>query len=165
MLLFKTYLSITRGKRQQHKNDKLRIITPTWNHEFKLPDTSQQMLVPRMSRARPPPTSPRSSLEILYDHPGDLPICRSGDVPTWRPRNVWNNVMGRPNLTFKGRCWKVDSGRPQDVLRTSPWMSENFFSLFLRSLFDWPNLSKSNSTLKMYWEPSPTSEMEHFLRN
>ena len=28
--------------------------------------------------------------------------------------------MGRPNLTFKGRPWEVDSIHPQDVLRTSP---------------------------------------------
>ena len=27
---------------------------------------------------------------------------------------------GRPNLTFKGRSWEVDSRRPQDVLMTSP---------------------------------------------
>ena len=26
---------------------------------------------------------------------------------------------GRPNLFFKGRPWEVDSGRPQDVFRTS----------------------------------------------
>ena len=26
---------------------------------------------------------------------------------------------GRLNLTFKGRHWEIDSGRPRDVLRTS----------------------------------------------
>ena len=45
---------------------------------------------------------------------------------------------GRPNLTFKGRPWEVDSGRPQDVLTTSsrgnsslklgcPKIYQNFF--------------------------------------
>ena len=42
MLLFKTYLFITRRKkiRKQHKNNKLKIIAPTWNNEFELPDSS-----------------------------------------------------------------------------------------------------------------------------
>ena len=42
------------------------------------------------------------------------------------------------------------------------WMSLNFFLLFFWNLFDWPNLSKSNSILKMYLEPSRTSKMELF---
>ena len=38
MLLFKTCLLITRGKkmRKQYKNNELKIIAPTWNDEFKL---------------------------------------------------------------------------------------------------------------------------------
>ena len=38
MLLFKIYLFITREKniRQMYKNDKLKIIAPTWNDEFEL---------------------------------------------------------------------------------------------------------------------------------
>ena len=42
MLLFKTYLFITRRKkiRKQYKNNKLKIIAPTWNNEFELPDSS-----------------------------------------------------------------------------------------------------------------------------
>ena len=38
MLLFKNYQFITRGKK--YKNNKLRIIAPTWNYEFELPDGS-----------------------------------------------------------------------------------------------------------------------------
>ena len=43
MLLFKTYLFVTRGKikrRKQYKNNKLKVIAPTWNDEFDLPDSS-----------------------------------------------------------------------------------------------------------------------------
>ena len=39
---FKMDLFITRGKnkRKQYKNSKQKIITPTWNYEFELPDNS-----------------------------------------------------------------------------------------------------------------------------
>ena len=42
MLLFKTYLFVTRGKkiRKLYKNIKLKIITPICNDEFELPDGS-----------------------------------------------------------------------------------------------------------------------------
>ena len=42
MFLFKTYLFITRGKnvRKQYENSKLKIIAPTCNDEFELPDGS-----------------------------------------------------------------------------------------------------------------------------
>ena len=42
MLLFKTCLSIKRGKniRPPHKSKKLNIVAPTWNDEFELPDDS-----------------------------------------------------------------------------------------------------------------------------
>ena len=39
-----------------------------------------QMLVPRTSRRLPTPTPLGRSLKILFDHPGDVPICRPGDV-------------------------------------------------------------------------------------
>ena len=55
--------------------------------------SSRQILVPRTSRGRP-----------------DLTSWGRPEMTSW----------GRPNLTFKGRLWEVDSGRPQDVLRTSP---------------------------------------------
>ena len=42
MLLFKSYLFITRGKKivKQYKNNKLEIMSPTWNDEFELSDDS-----------------------------------------------------------------------------------------------------------------------------
>ena len=41
MLIFKTYLFITRGKykKKQYKNSKLKIIAPTWNNKYELPDS------------------------------------------------------------------------------------------------------------------------------
>ena len=42
MLLFKTYLGIYKNLSKkigkQYKNNKLKIIAPTWNGEFELPD-------------------------------------------------------------------------------------------------------------------------------
>ena len=61
--------------------------------------------VPRTSRSNVPRTSPKDSFD------------RCGDVPILRPEMT---SRGRLNLMFKGRPWEVDSGRPQDVLRTSP---------------------------------------------
>ena len=44
MLLFKTYLFITQKNiRQQYKNNKLKVIAPTWNDEFELPDGSYSL--------------------------------------------------------------------------------------------------------------------------
>ena len=40
--------------------------------------------VPRKSH----PTSPERPLNILFDHPGDITIWLSEQVPIWRPRDV-----------------------------------------------------------------------------
>ena len=45
MLLFKTCLFITHEKIQQDKNNKLKIIAPTWNDEFELPGGSYSIPV------------------------------------------------------------------------------------------------------------------------
>ena len=41
---------------------------------FSLSIPSWQILVPRTSRERPPPSSPGRPLKILFDRPGDVPI-------------------------------------------------------------------------------------------
>ena len=41
-------------------------------NNYKLP--SRQMLVPRTSRGRSPPTSPGRLLKILFDRPRDVPV-------------------------------------------------------------------------------------------
>ena len=94
--------------------------------------------------------------------------------PIWPSRGLpkltfWGRLeitsRGRPNLTSKGRPWEVHSGCLQDVLKTSlRWPSKHvlgtmwvhlldvlkFFLLFFQNLFNWQNLSKSNSILKVY---------------
>ena len=42
MLLFNSYLFITHGKniRKQYKNNKLKIVAPSWDEELELPDSS-----------------------------------------------------------------------------------------------------------------------------
>ena len=49
---------------------------------------SRQILVPKMSRGRPSPTSPGRPLKILFDRPGYVPIWHPGDVLNWRPGDV-----------------------------------------------------------------------------
>ena len=44
MLLFKTYKKKWENIRKQCKHDKLKIIAPTWNDEFELPDGSYSVL-------------------------------------------------------------------------------------------------------------------------
>ena len=109
------------------------------------------------------------------------------DVPRMSPSNSFrtsptdpistvpgmSRSRGRPNLTFKGCPWEVHSGLRQEILGTSPRGPseysnldvQNFFYFFIQNLFDWPNLSKSILTVKVNWEPSQTSKMEHFLQN
>ena len=82
--------------------------------------------------------------------PQDVPWTFPSNVPWTSPKDpIWPSqerpnltswgypemtFRGRPNLTFKGRSWEVDSGRPQDVLRTFPrgsseystWMFQHF---------------------------------------
>ena len=106
-----------------------------------------EMLVARTSRGRPPPASPGRPLKILFDHPRDVPIWRPGDVLIWRSRKSLGSWFG------------TTPGRSQDV-PYSKFRVLKFGCLKL-FLFDWPNLSKSISTLKVYWEPSETSKMGH----
>ena len=45
MLLFKTYLlDVEKYIKKQYKSNKLKIIAPTWNDEFELPDSSYSVL-------------------------------------------------------------------------------------------------------------------------
>ena len=87
----------------------------------------------------------------------DLTSRRSPNLTSWGSLKMTSR--GHPDLTLKGCPWEVNSGSPQDVVRTI------FFWLFFQKLFDWPNLSESISTLKVYWEPCGTSNMKHFLKN
>ena len=114
----------------------------------------------------PSQTLPGRPLKILFDHPEDVPIWRRRDVWKWLPGDVliWRSrdVPGR----FIRDVPRMFSRRPLEDLRsTQTRMSQNLFELFFQNLFDWPNLSKSISTMKVYWEPSETSMMEHFLQN
>ena len=86
------------------------------------------------------------------------PNLTSRVVLVWRSRGVARSLIRDIPRTF--------SGRPLENLQsTQTWMSQFFFEVFFQNLFDWPNLSKSISILKMYWKPSETSKMEHFLQN
>ena len=117
---------------------------------------SWQILVTRTFQGCPTPTSPGRPLKILFDHPGDIPIWRPGDILKWRPGDVliWRSrdVPGRLICDVP----RTFSGRP---------LEDHFLKFFFQNLFDRPNLSKSISTLKVYWEPSENSKMEHFLQN
>ena len=115
-------------------------------------------------------TSPSN---VLRTSPKDpiWPSRRNPDLTSWgRPEMT---PIDCPNMTLKGRPWEVDSGRPQDIFRASPrgiskhWSLDvpKFLLIFFQNFFDWPNLSKSISTLKVFWGPSQTFKMDNFLGN
>ena len=126
----------------------------------------------------PPPTSPGHPLKDPIWPSGDVPNCRPVDVPIWRPGNVskWRpggviiwcprDIAG----TFIGDVTRKFLGRLQEDLENTSygrcgvtcWMSLNFFLLFFRNLFYWPNIYKSNSILKVYLGPTRSSKMELF---
>ena len=111
---------------------------------------SRQILVLKTSRGRP--------LKILFDRPGYVPIWRPGDVLKWRPGDVliWRSrdVPGR---------WIRDVPQRTDLESAQTWMSKLFFFYQGRNLY----LNFLNFSFKtpVYWEPSKTSKMEHFLQN
>ena len=47
ILLYRILANTTRGKifKNSYKNNKFKILTPTWNEEFELPDGSYSILV------------------------------------------------------------------------------------------------------------------------
>ena len=124
---------------------------------------SRQILVPRMPRGRLFPTSSGQPLKIPFDHTGDVPIWCSRGVPKWRPGNVLIWHPRDVQRTFSGRPLEDFQNTSLGRCAVTYWMSLNFFLLFFRNLFDWPNLYKSNSVLKVYLEPSRTSKMELFF--
>ena len=77
--------------------------------------------------------------------PQDVPRTPPSNVPRTSPKDPIlpsrRCPRGRLNLTFKGRPWEIDSGRPQDALRTSledlqstqTWMSKIFLNLSFRT--------------------------------
>ena len=129
------------------------------------------MLVPWTSRGGFPPRFLRHPLNILFDHPGtsqtDFPIWCPGkvskrhpwDTLIWCPRDVPERLIRDILRTF--------SERPlEDLKKTCKQqcgiicsMFLNFFLFFFQNLFDWLNLFKNNSKLKVYLEHSQTSKM------
>ena len=121
------------------------------------------------------------SFKILFDHPRDVPNWHPGDVSIWRPWDVSKWRPGDvlfwysrdvPRRVIRDVLTKFSRRGLEDLQSTSKgwcgvfcWISLISFLLFFRDLFDWPNLFKNNSILKLYLEPSRTSKMEFFLRN
>ena len=95
---------------------------------------------------------------VLFWRPGDVLKWHPGDALIWRSIDVPGRMIRDIPRTFS-RC------SLENIQSTQIWMSQNLFQLFFHNLFDWPNLSKNISTLKVYWEPSQISEMEYLLRN
>ena len=111
--------------------------------------------VPRTS----PFNVPRATRSgVLFWRPGDVLKWHPGDALIWRSIDVPGRMIRDIPRTFS-RC------SLENIQSTQIWMSQNLFQLFFHNLFDWPNLSKNISTLKVYWEPSQISEMEYLLPN
>ena len=73
---------------QNFLNCKADWLTWTWIMFSSKSLPSPQILVPRMS----PPACWGLLLKILFDHPGNAPNWRHGDVPIWRPGEL--NLTG-----------------------------------------------------------------------
>ena len=119
--------------------------------------------VPKTSPSNISRASPKDHIWPFRGRP-NLIFCGRSEITS----------RGGPNRTFKGCPWKVNSRPPQDVHRTPtrvPAEHSNLdvhfflFKLFFWNLFDWPNLSKSILTLKVYLESSKISKIERFLQN
>ena len=106
----------------------------------------------------------RTHTEVPRTSPAD-PIWPSRGRPELKSQGrpdltSWGRLQmtsrGHPNLTSKRHSWEVSSGPWKHILDTM-WGHLldvlNFFLLFFRNLFDWPNLYKSNSTIHAYLEP------------
>ena len=126
--------------------------------------------VPSTSPSNVPRTSPKDPIWPSRGRPDltpeNVPIWCPGDVLKWRAGDV---PICRSGYWTSGRLIRdiprTFSGCPlEDFQSTQTWMSQNFFLFFFQNLFDWPNLSNTISTLKVYWKPSETSKMEHFLQ-
>ena len=135
-------------------------------------------MVPRTSRGCPPPTSPGCSPKILFYHPEDVPNWRPRDVPIWRPedvskwrprdvpwrliRDVLRTLLRDVPGTFSGHPLNDFENTSYGLFRVIYWIFLNLFLFFFWNLFDWPNLSKSSSILKVYLEYGRTSKMKLF---
>ena len=71
---------------------------------------SQQVLVPRASRGRPPPTSPRHPLKIdpIWPSLGCPNLMSQGHPNLMSLGRLEMMSRGRPNLTFKGHSWEIN---------------------------------------------------------
>ena len=94
--------------------------------------------------------SPVHPVKILFDHPRSVLKWHPEDVLIWHSRNFSGRLTWDVPRTFSGCPLK-------DLQSTQTCMYQNFFNIsksFLQNLFDCPNLHKSISTLKVYWEHS-----------
>ena len=113
---------------------------------YKLSLPSRQILVLRMLRECPPPTSPKDTIWPS----GDVPNWRPGDVLMWRPRNVSGRLIRDVPRTFLRRPLDDLENTSKGRCGVICWMSLNFCLLFYQNLFDWAIVSKSNLMLKVY---------------
>ena len=87
------------------------------NYQTYKEDSQLANICPQDVQRPPLATFPESPLKSLLDHHGDVPIWRPDLMLWWCPEMTSRECT---NLTSKGPPCDADSGRPQDVLRTSP---------------------------------------------
>ena len=97
------------------------------------------------------------------DVPRDVSKWRPRYVRFWRRRDVPGRLIRDVPTTFSGCPLEDLENASEGWCGVICWKFLSlFFLLFFRNLFDLSNLSKSNSILKVYLEPSWTSKMELF---
>ena len=93
-----------------------------------------------------------SSQDVPKTSPYNIPRASPKDPiwPSWGCLDL--TFRRRPNLTFKGHSWEVDSGRPlEDLQNTETWISQVFFLTFLSELiFHVFHMWRRNGLVKKY---------------
>ena len=92
--------------------------------------------VPRTSPSNVPRTSPKDS---IWPSRGRL------NLTSWGRPEITSR--GHPNMTFKGRPWEVDSGRSQNVLRTSPRGPSDAQTLMPQIFFNFSELIRLTKSI------------------
>ena len=107
-------------------------------------NTSHQILVPRTSRGRPIPTSPKRYLEITFHHPRNVSIWQHMGVSS--RSDMLRTSLGRRSQNVSQKTFKR-------FLRDDVLMSLNFVLLLSLNLIHWSLISKYNTKFRFQIHP------------
>lgn len=114
-------------------------------------------------------TSPKDPIWPPRRHPNVTfwggPKTATRYIPIWRSRNFLGRLIGHVSRAFSGHQLEDFQSMSYGRCGAISWMFQNLFLLSFLNSFCWLNVSKINEILKVYLEPSQTSQMELSLQN